>query len=255
VRIDGRDYDALKGRLELGEHSTFSTDRDYFRIDVPAGTLVEVNVDPAGPESCIDPHVSTIAIGLNPKAQGLLTVNDNRSSTERAARTLVAAPFDMPQRWFVVVEDARGLDDAILPDGDLSYVLNLQAVGRVEYELLEFSGTVAQTRRAELRFAGDIHYYQFVDPEHRQHTVRFRTDNPEFCGHVWQIDPDDGARWLNSGATAEPPCTNRLEWSTDATYFDPETHAYGIVVTDANGRGSNLDLGDFTYDLDVSREN
>ncbi len=255
VEVAGVRYDGLLGLLDDDDHSPYEADRDLMRVLVPAGTAVEITVDPAGPESCLDPYLTTLDPWLDEPAYGMMTVNDDRAEGDRAARTTLAAPTDQPREWFVLVEDSRAFSGEYQVGGSTyDYVLRFRTFGPTVPQELVLTDGVADWSGA-LDEAGDIHYYSFVDASHLSYLVRLTASNPQFCAHTWQIDPEAAMSWVSSGVTAEAPCSSVVEWTTNPLIYDPDSDRYVFVVTDASGLGSNSGLGEFTYDLRVSRLN
>ncbi len=257
--VNGQQYQTLRGTIDDDEHyGVWGYDLDALQVKIRPATLLEITVDLAE-GSDMDPFVSTYDPLLIHSAPlyGWLTQNDDGSAQSRSARTVIAAPVLDEQTWLVVVDDARNLAGETSRGGEsYRYELSFRVLGEVEYFDLDLSGDDRSDTRLEMELekAGDIHYYRFVDPGHRRYLVEFESHHDDFCGHLWQIDLLEGAAWLPVGANDDDPsdgCTASLSFETASRYYDPDNDMYVFVVTDYEGRGSNLGLGAFTYDLTV----
>ncbi|MBN1609422.1 MAG: hypothetical protein JW940_22520 [Polyangiaceae bacterium] len=259
LTVNGVRYSAVAGIIDGEDHSQgFGYDLDFIRVDVAARRLVEITVTaPKG--SDLDPYVSTYDPVLAERSPlyGWMTQND-LGPAKGTARTVIAAPTGKDDPWYVVVDDAHNAlgDGAAVGGEDYRYEVSFRVLGEVSFKelRLESDPPHATLKNQELRHAGDIHYFTFVDPEHRSFRVDFETSNDDFCGHVWQIDLLEGAGWIPRGATDDSPedgCEPTLGFETRAEFYEEGTDAYALAVTDYLGRGSDTEDSAFDYTLRV----
>ena len=258
--VNGERHSSLIGTIDGEDHSTgWGYDLDMVRVRIRPRTLLEILVEPAS-DSALDPYVSTYDPVLIPMAplNGWLTQNDDAEEGRTGARTVIAAPVLDEEPWLVAVDDARNVAGAGTEGGpDHRYELSFRVIGEVEFIDLALGGDQTSDSRTGMEFeqAGDLHYYRFVDPQHHSYLVQFDAHNDAFCGHIWQLDLLEGVAWTAEGVNDDDPsdgCVQHLEFETASGAVHPDTDEYGLVVTDWAGRGSNLGLGAFVYDLSLT---
>jgi hypothetical protein len=256
--VNGKRYDTLRGTIDGQAHQgAWGYDVDMISVRLRPRTLVEIVVEAPG-DSKLDPFVSTfdpVMIPFSPLF-GWLTQNDDAGSDTKSARTVIASPTSGEQVWFTVVDDARNVLGAGEPRGGSAYryEMSLRVLGQVEFADLDLENEV-RLEDVELERAGDIHYYRYEDPGHGSYRIEFEAHQDDFCGHVFQLDLLEGAGWIAEGVNDDDPedgCTQSLEFETVRGAYDPADDSFAFVVTDYLGRGSNLGLGDFSYDLRVT---
>ncbi|MBN1609423.1 MAG: hypothetical protein JW940_22525 [Polyangiaceae bacterium] len=260
ILVHGEPYDGIIGAIDGELHSPGSVpDLDFVRVVVAPRTVVEVTVEPMQAPACIDPFVAQFdpALAGAPTHWGYMVENNDRAAGDISARILAVSPVAEDEPWFIVVDDARNaLADGSVGGDAFAYVARFRRLGTVKFQKLTPQPPGETTTvTGELREAGGLQFYRFADPDERSHRVRFTTDNPAFCGAVWQLNLADGrVSWITTGGSAlseTGECESAVQFDTNPLVAG-DGGDYGLVVTDARGRGSNSDHGAFSYRLSLT---
>lgn len=257
IEVLNRGYRGLQGVLDDGQHSHAdgNSDQDVIRIRAPMGDLIQLTVS-AEEGSCLEPQVLTLDPALQ-AVRGIMTAGASGPDLKRS-RTLLPAPFGEDGEWYVVIADHRQFAAEAPSFGGpgFGYTLVARNLGRPvfrDFELDQGSGN--QRLAGEVERAGDMHFYRVPVHVDVPHSVRLETSNGAFCGQVAQLDPTN-YRWLSVGlAESEAPgtCAALVEFDLTPAFLDAEDHAW-VLVTDAEGAGSNSGSGAFEYELTATRE-